>query len=194
MLDLLSVTSSDQLAFFMEVDTDSSGQIDFADFLELMHMVGNKYSNNLPGPDPALTKSFSQDKESTIKNRGKSLKSDIDIESFGVSNASDFIAEAHHDINSDEPVQLTTTFERAENDSNEGHDDGDQVSVWKWESSVCTELADADSDKQSRAVLKATKSTPERFSKKKVYIEFSGALNLVTESNEIEIKSDMEQI
>ncbi len=47
MLDLLSVSASDQFSLFMVVDVDSSGQIDFSEFTELMHLIGKKYSKTM---------------------------------------------------------------------------------------------------------------------------------------------------
>jgi len=37
-LNLLSVTEADQFTYFMLVDKDSSGQIDFGEFIELMYV------------------------------------------------------------------------------------------------------------------------------------------------------------
>ena len=47
-MDILSVKEADQFSLFMIVDKDSSGQIDFGEFIELMFLVGQKYSRNLP--------------------------------------------------------------------------------------------------------------------------------------------------
>ena len=47
MMNLLCVSESHQFNLFMLVDKDSSGQIDFGEFIELIHLVGSTYSHNL---------------------------------------------------------------------------------------------------------------------------------------------------
>ena len=42
-LKIIHVTETDQFSLFMKVDKDSSGQIDFAEFLELVHLIGIAY-------------------------------------------------------------------------------------------------------------------------------------------------------
>lgn len=42
-LKIVHVTETDQFSLFMRVDKDSSGQIDFAEFLELVHLIGIAY-------------------------------------------------------------------------------------------------------------------------------------------------------
>ena len=42
-LQIVHVTEADQFSLFMKVDKDSSGQIDFAEFLELVHLIGIAY-------------------------------------------------------------------------------------------------------------------------------------------------------
>ena len=42
-LKIVHVTETDQFSLFMKVDKDSSGQIDFAEFLELVHLIGIAY-------------------------------------------------------------------------------------------------------------------------------------------------------
>lgn len=42
-LKIVHVTETDQFTLFMKVDKDSSGQIDFAEFLELVHLIGIAY-------------------------------------------------------------------------------------------------------------------------------------------------------
>ena len=54
MLNLLSVAEKDQLAVFYQVDIDSSGQVDFGEFVELMHLVGGKYSDKLSGVEQTI--------------------------------------------------------------------------------------------------------------------------------------------
>mmetsp|Transcript_8029 Transcript_8029/g.13615 ORF Transcript_8029/g.13615 Transcript_8029/m.13615 type:complete len:1010 (-) Transcript_8029:710-3739(-) len=44
-LKIVHVTETDQFSLFMKVDKDSSGQIDFAEFLELVHLIGIAYQD-----------------------------------------------------------------------------------------------------------------------------------------------------
>eukprot|EP00602_Paraphysomonas_sp_CaronLab_P008781 CAMPEP_0185029542 /NCGR_PEP_ID=MMETSP1103-20130426/15903_1 /TAXON_ID=36769 /ORGANISM="Paraphysomonas bandaiensis, Strain Caron Lab Isolate" /LENGTH=970 /DNA_ID=CAMNT_0027564335 /DNA_START=184 /DNA_END=3096 /DNA_ORIENTATION=+ len=46
-LELVSVTQTDQFSLFMMVDDDSSGQIDFAEFIQLIHYMGLAYKRNI---------------------------------------------------------------------------------------------------------------------------------------------------
>lgn len=46
-LELVSVTQTDQFSLFMMVDKDSSGQIDFAEFIQLIHLMGLAYNRNI---------------------------------------------------------------------------------------------------------------------------------------------------
>ena len=41
------MSETNQFALFMQVDKDSSGQIDFAEFLELIHLIGRAYQYNI---------------------------------------------------------------------------------------------------------------------------------------------------
>eukprot|EP01042_Synura_sphagnicola_P000200 gene200-202_t len=43
-LELVSMSLQDQCAVYMKVDSDASGQIDFAEFCELIHMMGTAYN------------------------------------------------------------------------------------------------------------------------------------------------------
>ena len=46
-LKIVHVTETDQFSLFMKVDKDSSGQIDFAEFLELVHLIGIAYQDTI---------------------------------------------------------------------------------------------------------------------------------------------------
>jgi len=46
-LEIVSVEETDQFSLFMMVDRDSSGQIDFAEFLELINLIGVAYKKNI---------------------------------------------------------------------------------------------------------------------------------------------------
>eukprot|EP00602_Paraphysomonas_sp_CaronLab_P009300 CAMPEP_0185036728 /NCGR_PEP_ID=MMETSP1103-20130426/30092_1 /TAXON_ID=36769 /ORGANISM="Paraphysomonas bandaiensis, Strain Caron Lab Isolate" /LENGTH=800 /DNA_ID=CAMNT_0027574367 /DNA_START=1013 /DNA_END=3415 /DNA_ORIENTATION=- len=45
-LEIVALSESNQFSLFMMVDNDSSGQIDFSEFLELIHLVGKAYKAN----------------------------------------------------------------------------------------------------------------------------------------------------
>mmetsp|Transcript_4917 Transcript_4917/g.9241 ORF Transcript_4917/g.9241 Transcript_4917/m.9241 type:complete len:1103 (-) Transcript_4917:96-3404(-) len=70
--DIITISEASQFSLYMMVDTDNSGQIDFAEFLELLYLVGKAYkaqhkskhkkhshSNTKKKPTPLLTKALS---------------------------------------------------------------------------------------------------------------------------------------